>query len=158
MRRLIAAGDLQPVGSGRYNAKLYDRDEIDVIGKRLALGHFADRIRRVIVHETLVDQATALETAGLHVCHANSVMDGLSQHEGEGMPIMFLPAALEGTEANLALTLVDGMYLVLIGEWDDAHERLRRRGAVIPADELRRVVQHAWKLVGDRRQQVTLKI
>lgn len=154
VRRLLQG--VKPVGRGKRGASLYARDDIDTIARQHQLGRAGRDVRTVIVHESLTDEALALEAAGIVVLTMRDIMDGLAQHEAPGLPIMVLPAQLEPTELNLLRTLWQGMYVLHVG--DDIDVSLRHTCIRIGSFELRSLVQAAWRLVGERREQVKLKI
>jgi hypothetical protein len=154
VRRLLVG--VQPVGRGERGASLYSRADIDTIARQHELGRAGRLVRSVIVHENLTDETLALEAAGLHVLVMRDIMDGLAQHDGEGLPIMVLPTQLEPTELNLLRTLWHGMYVLHVG--DDLEVSFQHQCIRIGSFELRSLVQAAWRLVGERRDQVRLKI
>lgn len=150
VRRFIAAGRMRFVRVGRNNAKLYDRDDVEAIGRSLGLGLIGKHARQVVVHEDLTGVVMALRIGGLHVVEASSALQALGEHE---QPILFWPITMPEQEAGLLAAFCRRVKITLIGS-GEIDERLERDVHVAAGDELRRIVQIAWDYVEARSAQV----
>lgn len=150
IRALVKSGRIRVVGQGKWNAQLLDRDDIDEVGRSFLYAHFGRRTRQVHVHVSLSDQALALEVSGVEVLVCSSIMDALSKHEGDGKPILVLPASLESRESALLATIRGDVELLLVSLGEGVRVPFDVE-SVIAAGDLRLLVTSAWRLITRRK-------
>lgn len=160
VRKYVVRSGMKSIGRGHRGVPLYDTAQVRMIGTRLKVGQYGKVWRQVIVCEELEEACVALRATGAEVLVARSIMDGLSQYEGQGLAVIVWPTMVCDQDGLLLETLIDGISLVLFGDARhlDGWPALERQAGVVDTGSYRKLVERVWRLLEQRVDQANLKL